>query len=90
MATEFGLEDACIKLAEGDGWLVRKVSYQGRASAPDRWFLKNGRWKIVEFKKNDEEPTLLQKREHNRLRKHGQEVLVIRTVEEFRHAFGIT
>lgn len=83
MAGEFSLEDDCVKYAQEKGFLVRKVAYVGRRRAPDRWFLRHGRWTIVEFKAEGEDATLAQAREHRKLREHGQEVYVIDNFEEF-------
>ncbi|TIW05340.1 MAG: hypothetical protein E5V74_03355 [Mesorhizobium sp.] len=68
--------------ARSRGWLARRVQYIGRHGAPDTWFVKGGRWIIVEFKNLDEPPKIHQTREHKRLRAHGAEVHVIDNVED--------
>lgn len=88
MASEFSLEDECLKIAKAEGFLVRKVRYDGRNGSPDRWFLRGGTWTLVEFKREDKEPTLQQAREHERLRAHGQPVHVVKTVAEFRRVLA--
>jgi hypothetical protein len=58
------------------------MRYLGRIGCPDSWFLKGGRWIIVEFKDLGEEPNVMQRREHKRLRAAGAEVYVIDNVED--------
>lgn len=90
MATEGRLEEDCIEHAKARGWLYRKITYKGRRGAPDRWFLKAGRWVVVEFKSPTGEGRLavLQRREHERLRKQGQVVHLIDSFKAFCDALG--
>lgn len=71
--------------------VVRKVTYQGRRGAPDRWlFFPDGMLLIVECKAFGETPDPLQLHEMKVLRKHGYAVAwvdsrdaVSRLLEEF-------
>lgn len=55
--------------------VVRKVTYQGRRGAPDRWlFFPDGMLLIVECKAFGETPDPLQLHEMKVLRKHGYAV----------------
>jgi len=82
--SESWLENTAVEEAEADGWLVRKVKYIGRDAAPDRWFLKDGRWVIIEFKDYGEPLKPQQALEAKRLKAHGAEVYAIDTIEDFR------
>jgi hypothetical protein len=75
------VEEKTVELFESTGWLARKCVYAGRRGSPDRWFLKRGKWVLVEFKKPGLMATPQQKREHDRLRAHGQPVYTIESVE---------
>lgn len=72
-----GVEKPVCEFARGNGWLVRKVACIGRRGFPDRFFVKDGRVVLVEFKRPKKTAGVQQAREHNRLRKHGIEVYVI-------------
>jgi hypothetical protein len=76
------IEVAAVEFAEARDWLVRKVAYVGRRSAPDRWFFRRGVLVIIEFKRQGQAATLQQTREHNRLRAHGFEVHVVDSLDQ--------
>lgn len=69
-------EWACDK-AEKAGWLVRKLRWIGRTSACDRFFAKDGRVVLLEFKRPDKPANPTQEREIDRLREAGVEVHVV-------------
>lgn len=73
-------ELACAK-AEADGWLVRKLQWVGRRGGPDRFFLKNGRIVLIEFKRPGKsvEEGSGQSREIQRLIDAGAEVHSVNT-----------
>lgn len=71
------IEDAYVAYAEAHGWLARKAVYSGRRGSPDRWFFRNGKLVLVEFKRPGETPDGLQVKEHKALKDHGFPVLVI-------------
>lgn len=60
--------------AEAAGWLVRKLSWQGRRAAPDKLYAKDGRVVFIEWKDAGEGPTTLQARQHREMRDAGMEV----------------
>ena len=81
-----GLEEYFVKRVAALGGHRRKVKFIGRKGAPDQ-LVKMPKWrkaKFVELKKPKGGVLAeIQKREHNRLRKHfGFEVLVAYTKEE--------
>lgn len=78
------IENAVVRYAEGNGWLVRKMLYPNRRGCPDRWFFhpkRNGRPLVIEFKRPGEKPRKDQEREIARLRDAGIEVHVIDSSE---------
>lgn len=66
------------------GWEQRKVSYEGRAGAPDRLLLAPGFHCFIEFKAPGKLARLQQEKEHDRLRKAGFKVFVIDTEDAVR------
>ena len=80
------MEDYLCDRTKELGGEVRKVTWLGRKSAPDRLLLLNGRHPLVEVKRpphngRREEPRPDQLREHEKLRRAGFEVYVIDTKE---------
>jgi len=77
MGVESAIEDYVVERAEAAGFFVRKVSWQGRKSAPDRVFSRDDRGTVwIEFKAPGEEARSDQSREHKRMRAAGMEVHV--------------
>lgn len=74
---EAPVEDWACDKAEQAGWLVRKLKWVGRANACDRFFAKDGRVVLIEFKSPGKKPNATQKREIQRLRDAGVEVHVV-------------
>jgi hypothetical protein len=75
---ESSVEDDVVCWATNRGWLVRKMQYPGRRGCPDRWFFRDGRLVIIEFKrpgKHTADP--LQVREHERFAAAGWKVHVV-------------
>jgi hypothetical protein len=73
---ESPIEDWACEQAEAAGWLVRKMSWVGRRNAPDRFFAKNGRVVLIEFKRPDGEPRPTQAKEIAALQAAGVTVYV--------------
>lgn len=86
--SEIAIEEAVVEHAERAGWLVRKCVYAGRKGSPDRWFFKDGKLVLVEFKRRGEAPNPQQDREHGRLRAAGFPVHVIDSIEAGYALFG--
>ena len=75
MGTEYPEEKTAVNKAEMAGFFVRKVTWPGHPSAPDRVFSREDRGTVyIEFKRPGKEPTAKQYREHDRMRKAGMEV----------------
>jgi len=81
---ESELEDDCIKIAEGQGWVTRKMGYIGRRGCRDRDFYKDGVIVMVEFKAPGETPRPDQRNEHKILKGVGFDVFVIDNEADFR------
>lgn len=82
-----------VNQATMGGWLARKVKWgvQGRRSAMDHVFVKDGRTVWMEFKRPGVvvDPDSLQGREHARFRKAGAEVYVVNSVAQGRRILGL-
>lgn len=71
---ESPIEEWVCSRAEEAGWLVRKLQWVGRRSAPDRFFAKEGRVVLIEFKRHGAKAKAGQAKEIARLRDAGVEV----------------
>jgi hypothetical protein len=71
---ESPIEDWVCDKAQDAGWLVRKLQWVGRRNAPDRFFAKDGRVVLIEFKRPDGEPRPTQAKELAALHAAGVEV----------------
>lgn len=78
-----GVQRPIFKHARATGWkVVWKMKIEGRRGCPDGWFLRNGKWVIMEFKRPGGELSESQKRRIRELRENGQEVFVIDNAAE--------
>lgn len=77
---ERDIEKALVDRVKRAGGEVRKVAWPGRVGAPDRVVMLPGVLIWVELKRPGKEPTLHQLREHERMRRMGQTVLVVDTM----------
>lgn len=90
MADESAVEITVANKAEMAGWFQRKFQWVGRKGAPDRFFAKNGRVVLIEFKDPDEgEVRVLQAREIRKLYAAGVEVHVCDSVRDGLSILGI-
>lgn len=86
---ERDVERYLVKQVKKAGGEIRKVVWQGRRGAPDRvMFMPNtgcdniaGFTIFIELKAPGQKPKTHQLREHNRMRRMGQEVEVIDSLE---------
>ena len=79
---ESDIEKYLVKRVRELGGEIRKAKWIGHVGAPDRRVMLPGRQPIwVELKAPGEKPTPGQLREHERMRKMGQRVVVIDSVE---------
>lgn len=63
------------------GGEVRKLRWIGRNGAPDRIVMLNGKTTFVELKAPGARPKPHQMREHDRMRRMGQSVAVVDSIE---------
>lgn len=70
-------EGIVVDAAKTDGWLVRKLAWVGRRNGPDRFFAKQGRIVLIEFKRPGEDARLAQDKEITALKAAGVEVHVV-------------
>ncbi|MBI1450359.1 VRR-NUC domain-containing protein [Acinetobacter sp. YH16040_T] len=78
---ESQIEKALVQQVKAMGGEVRKVKWIGRNSAPDRLVMLKGNTFWAELKAPGEKPTPAQSREHDRMRKTGQRIEVIDSIE---------
>lgn len=86
---ESELQKKCVAYARGDGWWASKFVAQGRRSAPDYIFAKNGRVIFIEFKRPGQHPTELQEAEHEKMRSFGLTVEVCDNLEFFKEVLRL-
>lgn len=85
MTRERDVKKALLAAVDAAGGLARKVKWEGRSNAPDWRVLLPGRRPVwVELKAPGETPTTGQLREHERMRRFGEEVYVIDSIEMVR------
>lgn len=85
---ESQIEKHLVQKVKALGGEVRKVKWIGRNSAPDRIVMIPSNTFWAELKAPKEKPTAAQKREHERMRKMGQQVEVIDSLERIEELLG--
>lgn len=85
---ESQIENYLVQQVKALGGEVRKVKWIGRNSAPDRFVMIKGNSFWAEIKAPGEKPTPAQAREHERMRKMGQRVEVIDSIEQIEELIG--
>ena len=82
MPLERDIERKVKEYARSKGYLAYKFVSPGHSFVPDSIFISpSGKLFFIEFKRFNLKPTVMQEREHSRLREHGQQVYVIDTVD---------
>lgn len=79
---ESSIEKYLVKMVKIDGGECRKLNWIGRNGAPDRVVMLNGKTIFVELKAPGKTPDPHQLREHERMRKMGQIVVVIASLDK--------
>ena len=79
---ESKIEAHLVQRVKALGGEVRKVKWIGRNSAPDRLVMIKGNSFWAELKAPGEKPTPAQTREHERMRRMGQRIEVIDSIEQ--------
>lgn len=70
-------EGIVVDAAIADGWIARKLKWIGRRNGPDRFFAKDGRVVLMEFKRPGESARTGQDKEITALSEAGVEVHVV-------------
>lgn len=78
---ESQIEKSLVQQVKALGGEVRKVKWIGRNSAPDRLVMIKGNSFWAELKAPGGKPTPAQAREHERMRRMGQRIEVIDSIE---------
>lgn len=78
---ESEIEKYLVKRVQALGGEVRKAAWVGRRGAPDRCVMLDGKTIFVELKAPGEKAKPHQAREHDRMRKMGQTVVVVDSLE---------
>ena len=78
---ESDIEAALVRRVKEIGGEIRKVQWIGRRGAPDRVVMLPGRIHWVELKAPGQRPEPHQEREHERMRRMGQDVRVIDSID---------
>lgn len=79
---ERDIEKALVERVREAGGEVRKVAWPGRVGAPDRVVMMPGALVWVELKRPGKKPDSHQLHEHERMRRMGQRVLVIDSLDQ--------
>lgn len=87
--SEEAVEATVDAKARRAGWLVRKVSWQGRRGAPDKAYIGFGRFVLIEFKKPGEVLEGQQSREWQRLKDGYPEVYACDNVKAALAILGV-
>jgi len=83
---ESHLERLADERAKKAGWLVRKLSWIGRRSAPDKFYARKGVVILIEFKQPGEPLRADQFMELKELRRHG---VIVFVVDNLKSAYAI-
>lgn len=78
---EADVEKYLVQRVKALGGEIRKVKWISRAHAPDRRVMLRGRCAWVELKAPGEKVRPGQLREHERMRRHGEHVVVIDSLD---------
>lgn len=79
---ESSIEKYLVKMVKLEGGECRKLNWIGRNGAPDRVVMLNGKTIFVELKATGKTPEPHQLREHKRMRKMKQIVVVIDSLDK--------
>lgn len=79
---ESEIKTKCRKALEKAGWCVIHLIQTNQNGIPDTLALRNARALFIEFKRPGKKPELLQLYRHEKLRKQGFDVRVVRDLTE--------
>ena len=84
---EKAFERDASDLAIRRGWFESKVTWPGHKGLPDRFYARNGRIVLVEYKRDGEPLRRKQLLAHEELRRYGVEVHVLDNMTDARNLF---
>lgn len=84
------LEKEATTWAERNGWFSFKVEKTSKRGIPDRYYLKNGRTVLVEFKGPRETIKPQQEKRMKDIVAHGGEAWVCRSIEYFQIRMSVS
>ena len=85
-----GVQRPVVAHAKKRGWKVCwKMKIEGRNGCPDFWFLRDGEWIVIEFKRPGGKLSAQQERRIAELRENGQPVHVIDNPEDGKALFDL-
>lgn len=79
---EVQVERLASQYAVARGWFEVKIMQTSRRGFPDRFYARDGRVVLVEYKAPGRKPTPQQEKRHRELREHGIEVHVIDNLQD--------
>jgi len=85
---EIDIEQPASQFAASRGWFEIKIMQASKRGFPDRFYARDGRVVLVEYKAPGNVPTPQQCKRHQELRDHGVEVFVIDNLEVARAVFA--
>lgn len=88
MPSESDIEQKHRRDAEANGWFVEKIMRTSRNGFPDRFYAKNGRVVLIEWKKPGGRLSKQQELRHAELRAAGVEVYTVDNVDEANRRLG--
>jgi len=81
---ESQIKKICTRQLEAWGWEVVHLIQTNKNGIPDTLILRNGRVAFIEFKRPGKNPEPLQQYRHEKLRKQGFIVSIVRSTEDIR------
>ena len=82
---ESEIKRRCTKDLESWSWEVVHLIQTNKNGIPDTLCLRAGRSVFIEFKRPGQQPRSLQEYRHDKLRKQGFEVLIVKSLEDIQH-----
>lgn len=79
---EATIERQIVDYAESRGWWQDKIMKTSRNSFPDRVFLRQGRWVLMEVKKTGEVARRRQEKRIRELKERGAEAYCVDSLDE--------
>lgn len=82
---ESAIKKRCSRQLEEWGWEVIHLIQTSKNGIPDTLILRAGRMVFLEFKRPGKRPEPLQEYRHKKLREHGFEVIVAKSLSDIVH-----